>query len=44
MEIISKLSIEDWKDLANVLFFVSATIVAWLSYIAAKKSLIPNEE
>jgi hypothetical protein len=40
MEIISELSIEDWKDLANILFFVSATIVAWLSYIAARKSVL----
>jgi hypothetical protein len=42
MEIISKLSIEDRKALANILFFVSATIVAWLSYIAAKKQSYPQ--
>jgi hypothetical protein len=40
MEVISQLSIEDWKNLANILFFVSATIVAWLSYISVKKSIL----
>jgi hypothetical protein len=37
---LNSLTIEDWKNLSNIVFFISATLVAWLSYVAAKKSLL----